>query len=428
MKKIGILLILILGAFTLTGCSNIFPLETTSPTTTTTMTEVITSQEDIDYNQLREDVYQDVYNQIYNDLYENIKDDILAEISDEEIMQIYQNVRQDIITQIEDGVMELEALSVLDKMISVGLTSAKAVIGINNLNDLGEIEATGSGVIYKKEGNQYYVITNHHVIEDAASIQIEFADTTTLETELLGVEKLVDIAVLRFTSVQEFPVAPFGDSSIIKKGQFITAVGNPSGVDYFNTMTMGIVSGINRYFDIDEDGTRDMFVNYIQHDAAINAGNSGGALFNLDGEIIGINTLKIVDYSIEGMGFAIPGNLVELIAGDIEEFGESKRKPMLGITFVDISQNKESLLASGALIPDDINEGFYIQDVVAGSSVDGYVLPGDIILEIGDVIIENTSQFVEGFSQYLVGDVIDIVVYRNGNTITLTDIELKGRE
>ncbi|MFP4477812.1 MAG: S1C family serine protease [Candidatus Izemoplasmatales bacterium] len=426
MKKISIFVLLILGVFSLTGCSTIFTLETTTPVTTET-TETRTSQGDIDYNQLRDDVYQDVYNQIYNDLYENIKDDIIADISDEEIMDIYQKVRQDILTQIDNGEIDIEALSVLDKMIEVGLTSARAVVGINSLDGDGQINATGSGVIYKREGNSYFVVTNHHVIEEATSIQVEFADATTVDVELLGVEKLVDVAVLKFSSSHDFPIAPFGDSSTTKKGQFITAVGNPSSVDYYNTMTMGIVSGINRYFDIDEDGTRDMFVNYIQHDAAINAGNSGGALFNLDGEIIGINTLKIVDYSIEGMGFAIPGNLVELIAGDIEEFGESKRKPMLGITFVDISLNKESLLASGIDIPDDINQGFYIEDVVDDSSVDGYVLKGDIILEIGDVVIENTSQFVEGFSQYLVGDVIDIVVYRNGQTITLTDIELKGR-
>jgi len=424
MKKISIFLLLTLGVLSLTGCSAIFTLETTASPETTQAT---TSQADIDYNQLRDDVYQDVYNEIYNNLYANIKDDIMADISEEEIVQIYQDVRQDILTQIDSGDMNLEALSVLDKMVEVGLTSARAVIGINNLNDLGEIEATGSGVIYKKEGNDYYVVTNHHVIEDANSIQVEFADTTTIEVELLGVEKLVDIAILKFSSVYDFPVAPFGDSSVVKKGQFIAAVGNPTSVDYYNTMTMGIISGINRYFDIDEDGTRDMFVNYIQHDAAINAGNSGGALFNLNGEIIGINTLKIVDYSIEGMGFAIPGNLVELIAGDIEETGESKRKPMLGITFVDISLNKESLLASGANIPEDIDQGFYIQNVVNDSSVDGYVLPGDIVLQIGDVEIESTSQFVEGFSQYLVGDVIDIVVYRDGQTITLTDIELKGR-
>ncbi|QWC00434.1 trypsin-like peptidase domain-containing protein [Mycoplasmatota bacterium] len=417
MKKISIILIMLLTVVTLSSCSTFFTLE---PNTS--------SQEEIDYNQLRDDVYDDVYNQIYSDLYNNIKDEIISDVSQEEIQAIYQSIRLDIQEKVENGEIEVEALSVLDQMTEVGLTSARAVVGINNINLEDDIEATGSGVIYKREGNQYYVVTNYHVIEDAKTIEVEFADRTKIETELLGVEKLVDIAILKFTSFEDFPVASFGDSSTIKKGQFITAVGNPTSVDYFNTMTMGIISGINRYFDIDEDGTRDMFVNYIQHDAAINAGNSGGALFNLDGEIIGINTLKIVDYTIEGMGFAIPGNLVKLIAEDIETYGESRRKPMLGISFVDISQNKASLLASGVDIPDNMNRGFYVQEIVSGSSVDGYVLPGDIILEIGDVVIENTSQFVEGFSQYLVGDVIDILVYRNGSNLTLNDIELKGRD
>jgi serine protease Do len=440
MKKILKLGMIVGMMFVLTGCSTLLNLTTGDLTTssdvttnfetsiTTTEAPVTTEEMTIDYEQLMDDVHQQVYDRIYNELYNDIKADIVADISEEEIDLIYTSIRDDIINQIELGNIEIESTTIFDQVAYVGVTSALAVVGVNNLDATGGVNSTGSGVIYKRDGDQYYVVTNHHVIEDATDIEIQFYDGTTMYAELLGVETLVDIAVLKFNSTEVLQTANFGDSDALQKGEFITAVGNPSGFDYFNTMTFGVISGVNRYFDIDSDGTRDMFVNYIQHDAAINAGNSGGALFNMYGEIVGINTLKLVDYSIEGMGFAIPSNLIELIVGDIEAFGYSNRKPMLGITFVDIATNRDVLIASGAIIPESITSGFYIQSVVANSSVDGYVLADDIIVQIGDVIIENTAQFVEGFSQYLIGDIIDIVVYRDGQYITLTDIELKGRE
>lgn len=442
MKKIIRLSVLLGLVLILTGCSSLLNLTTDNLTTTNTnttnntdaTTEVVTQapittdEVTLDYNQLVSDVHQQLYDRIYNELFNDIKADIVSDISEEQIEAIYVSVRDNIMDEIEAGNIDIESRTIFDQIAYVGVTSAMAVVGVNNLNANDEVNSTGSGVIYKRDGDQYYVVTNHHVIEDADQIQIQFSDGRTQFVELVGVETLVDIAVLKFNSTDVLQTAPFGDSDALKKGEFITAVGNPSGFDYFNTMTFGVISGLDRYFDIDEDGTRDMFVNYIQHDAAINAGNSGGALFNMYGEIVGINTLKLVDYSIEGMGFAIPSNLIQLIVGDIEEFGFSNRKPMLGITFVDIATNRDSLIASGAIIPESITAGFYIQDVVSNSSVDGYVLPGDIIVQIGDVVIENTGQFVEGFSQYLIGDIINIVVYREGQTITLTDIELKGRE
>jgi serine protease Do len=448
MKKTIVLFMLILSVWVLTGCSTIIDIgqssetdgstntaltteETTSNSTTTSpITESPTTYEEIsiDMDQLKADVYAEVYERIYTELYNQIKADVIQDISEEYIETIYQDIQNDLLARIASGELDVEAVSVFDQLIQLGLTNARAVVGINNLNSDDVITSTGSGVIYKKDAQQYYVITNEHVINGADSIEVQFVDGSTIEAELLGVERLVDLAVLRFVSEDDYQTAPFGNSDTLHKGEFITAVGNPSGFNYFNTMTFGVVSGVDRYFDIDDDGTRDMFVNYIQHDAAINAGNSGGALFNMQGEIVGINTLKLVDYSIEGMGFAIPGSLVELIAGDIELYGYSNRKPMLGITFLDIEANKAIINRDGQVIPEHINQGFYIQEIVPGSSVDGYVLPGDIILQIGEIEIENTAQFVEEFSQYLVGDVIDIIVYRAGQTITLTGIELKGRE
>ncbi|MFW5794412.1 MAG: S1C family serine protease [Bacillota bacterium] len=428
-KKLILLLILFIG-FSFSSCSTIIELTNDDGTTTTTETETTTVDE-IDIDDLREQIYDDVYSRIYNELYLNIKADVLDDIQAEKIDLIYNQVKSDIIEKVISGEIDLEEISVLESIIDVGQNQAQAVVGITSLNNSDEVLGVGSGVIYKKLDNTYYVVTNYHVIEEATKIQIQMEDETIYTASLRGYESLVDLAVLYFQSDEDYVTVNFADSSQVKKGDFILAVGNPSGYSYYNSVTMGIVSGLNRYFDIDEDGTRDMFVNYIQHDAAINAGNSGGALFNLNGEVIGINVLKLVNFDIEGMGFAIPSTLVELIVTDIEEFGYSKRKPVLGISFIDISQNRELLISEGYDIPDDVYQGFYIQDIVEDSSTDGYVEPGDIVIQIGDVEIVNTTEFVEEFSQYLVGDIIDIVVLRKVDDewieIVLEDIELKGR-
>ncbi|MFO7969124.1 MAG: trypsin-like peptidase domain-containing protein [Candidatus Izemoplasmatales bacterium] len=430
MKKKLIFVLLIFIAISFSGCSNIIDL-TDSDETTTTTESVSTTETEIDIDDLREDIYSDVYSRIYNELYLNIKSNVVDDIEAEEIDRIYNQVKADILEKVNTGEIDLQEISVLESIIDVGQNQAQAVVGVSSLDSDDEVLGVGSGVIYKRLDNTYYVVTNYHVVEDASTIQIQMEDDTIFTASLRGYEDTVDLAVLYFDTSEDLTVANFADSSLTRKGEFVLAVGNPSGYDYYNTMTMGIVSGKDRYFDIDGDGIRDMFVNYIQHDAAINAGNSGGALFNLDGDIIGINVLKLVDFDIEGMGFAIPSSLVELIVTDIEEYGVSLRKPVLGITFTDISANKSSLINDGYDIPSDVNKGFFIQDILPDSTTDGYVEIGDIIIQIGDVEITNTKNFVEEFSQYLVGDVIDIVLLRKVDNvwteITLNDIELKGR-
>jgi serine protease Do len=189
---------------------------------------------------------------------------------------------------------------------------------------------------------------------------------------------------------------------------------------------MGVVSGLDRYFDIDGDNVKDMFVGYIQHDAAINSGNSGGALFNLEGELIGINVIKLSAIEIEGMGFAIPSNLTKAIVEDIELYGVSKQKPILGIEFIDIKNNPLYFVQQGITLPEGVDKGFYITGVKPNNTMDGYIQLGDIIIEIGDVIIGSSRQFVEEFSIYRVGDVISVTLIREGQTIVIENIELKA--
>jgi len=428
MKKLSIFISLFLFSVALVGCSVNF--STTATTTTTFMTShttttpATTSETEIDLDQIKADIYQ----RIYNEMYDEIRAQVIENLSQDEFDRIYDEVVTSLLDKIASGEITVTAQTVADMILNLAADEATAVIGVSSYDSDGEtLLSVGSGVIYKKLDNTYYVVTNNHVVEDGSVYKIYLEDGTEIEATLRGVDALVDVAVLYFTSDLDLRVVNFGDSSTLEKGTIVIAVGNPSGYDYYRSVTMGVVSGTNRYFDIDSDGTKDMFVGYIQHDASINAGNSGGALFNLQGEVIGINVIKIADVAIEGMGFAIPSSLVEDICADIEEYGVSLQKPVLGISFIDIATNRAALVESGVVIPEEILAGFYIDEVVTNASVYGYVQPGDIVIQIGDITITNTANFVTQFSKYRVGDIIDIVVYRNGQTITLSDIVLKPR-
>ncbi|XFA99607.1 S1C family serine protease [Candidatus Izemoplasma sp. B36] len=438
MKKI----LLGIGVFFLTiilvGCSDgfgTFTNETLSLPTTTennsedttintiTIPTIETTTVTIDMDM----VVSEVYNMIYQDLYEDVKAEVISNISEERFDQIYAQILQDLIEDIAAGEITVSAETIVDMINNVEAGSANSVVGIRAYDSTGLALQIGSGVIYKHVGDKYYVVTNQHVVENAETLDIYFEDETTIQANLLGVDELVDIAVLSFLSTNTYEVSDFADSDAVQKGDVVLAVGSPEGFGFFGSMTMGIVSGLDRYFDIDGDGTKDMFVNYIQHDAAINSGNSGGALFDLNGDIIGINVIKITATDIEGMGFAIPSNLVSAICSDIEEYGVSLQKPFLGITFVALRNNIDYLEANGVIIPSGVEDGFYVFEVTTGGSFSDYVQAGDIIVSVGDFNLTTSEDFVFNFSKYKVGDIISISLYRNGTLITIDDIELKAK-
>jgi len=425
MKKRLVVLFLLLSIFGLTGCSFFFSTApgTTDTTTFLTSSTTTTTTTTIDTDQM----VSEIYAMIYADLYDQVRAEVIQNLTEERFNEIYDQVLADLYSKIDQGELSVDAQSLAQTVLAVVASEASAVIGVSNYDASDSLQAIGSGVIYKHVDNMYYVVTNNHVVEDGSSYKIHFADDSEIAATLLGTDATADIAVLSFVSGNSYKVASFGDSDSLQVGSVVLAVGNPNGYDYFNSVTMGIVSGTRRYFDVDNDNVKDMFVGYIQHDASINAGNSGGAFFNLQGEVIGINVIKIASTEIEGMGFAIPSSLVAAICSDIEIYGYSNQVPGVGITFNDISTDMARLTAEGITIPEGITAGFYVHEVTPGSSADGYVLPGDIILQIGDIVITNLYNFSAEFSKYHVGDVIDIVVYRNGATLTLSDIVLKPK-
>ena len=204
------------------------------------------------------------------------------------------------------------------------------VIGIISASVEGT--QSGSGVIYKQVGDTYYVVTNYHVIEDSTSLQVVYErygvlnfDISDEYIELIGSDPTTDLAVFTFESTETFAVIPLADSYEIAVGEFVFAIGNPLGFEYYGTVTMGIVSGLTRFVVGDGFNTT-----LLQHDAAISPGNSGGALLNINGELIGINNMKLVDDYVTGIGFAIPSNTVRRITMDLEDDGIVTR-PYLGI-------------------------------------------------------------------------------------------------
>jgi S1-C subfamily serine protease len=423
MKKRLLIIVLLTVSIFLTGCT--FDFSTTRGVYTTSSTTTTVAPTTTNANM--EDVIAAVYARIYAELYDEIRAEVIADLSDEQFSDIYNQVMTDLLAKIGNGEIELEALSVVDLIFDIALNAATAVIGVSNYDVNSSLISLGSGVIYKKTGDTYYVVTNEHVVKDGSRFEIRFKDGSTASATLLGVDPLVDVAVLTFVSTKSLTVVPFGNSKLSKQGEIILAVGNPNGYSYFGSITMGIISGLDRYFDIDGDKVKDMFVNYIQHDAAINSGNSGGALFNLKGEVIGINVIKIAATEIEGMGFAIPGDLVARICSDIEIYGVSRQVPVLGITFVDIKGNPEYFAYYNIPIPSTIKNGFYVTAVTLNASLYGYAQVGDIVTQIGDVVIIDTLDFKANFSKYRVGDIIDVIVYRNGAYLTLENIVLRAR-
>lgn len=288
---------------------------------------------------------------------------------------------------------------------------------------------SGSGVIYKREGNTYYVVTNHHVIreelekprENQRNISvyyerngllniIETSDTTTI-----GGDATTDIAVFTFTSAnQSFPVAQFGDSSAIKPGQFVFALGNPLGFQYYGTVTQGVVSGTTRYYNPLNDAFNAVV---IQHDAPMSPGNSGGALVDLSGRVIGINFAKIVDSVASNIGFAIPSNTVQRIVSILEEHGSITR-PFLGIS-ADVYFNTCN-----------VDFGVCVNVLEGGAAANAGLQDGDVIigfkLENEDAFMEilNFHDLREAILNLQVGDRVIIEYIRNGVTYQSAPTEL----
>ncbi|MCV2873394.1 Do family serine endopeptidase [Defluviimonas sp. WL0050] len=261
--------------------------------------------------------------------------------------------------------------------------------------------ALGSGFVISEDG---YIVTNNHVIEGADEISIEFFSGATLDAELVGTDPKTDIALLKVESETPLPFVNFGNSDVMRVGDWVMAMGNPLGQGF--SVSAGIVSARNRELS----GTYDDF---IQTDAAINRGNSGGPLFNMDGEVIGVNTaiLSPNGGSI-GIGFSMASNVVSKVVGQLKEFGETRRG-WLGVRIQDVTPDVAEAMgladAKGALVT----------DVPDGPAKDGGMLSGDVITSFDGAEVADTRELVRRVGDADVGKAVRVIVLRDGKSQTL---------
>ncbi len=304
---------------------------------------------------------------------------------------------------------------------------AETVVGVVNLQQqsvwTGSQEAgTGSGIIYKKEDGNAYVVTNQHVVDGAQEVEIVLNDEERIPATVLGGDALTDLAVLQIDGEKVDRVANLGSSDELQVGETVLAIGNPLGLDFANTVTKGIISGLNRSVNVDtnSDGQADWVTEVLQTDAAINPGNSGGALVNADGEVIGINSMKIAQSSVEGIGFAIPIDAALPLMEQLETEGEVAR-PLIGISTASLNQVPPQFRYEIQL-PNDIEGGMVIANVQQGSPAD------DAGLQQFDVITKINGQEVTTilelrkylYSETKIGDNIEVEYIRDGERHTTT--------
>lgn len=280
-----------------------------------------------------------------------------------------------------------------------------AVVSISCTGPSGS--ATGTGVVLSSDG---YIVTNCHVVESANAISVLLQDGRTLPANLIGTDSTSDLAVL-YVATSGLTPAEFGDSSALRVGDSVVAIGDPLGIALRGTMTDGIVSAINR--DITAGGRT---MTLIQTNAALNSGNSGGPLLNCYGQVIGINTMKIGDYmnsaGVEGLGFAIPSTTVKEIVDQLIRQGYVSGRPSLGITGQDITSFDQIYYR--------IPQGIYITDVVQNSDAAAKgICPGDILLSFNGQRITAQDTLEELLYAYHAGDVVTVVIYRSGTQYAL---------
>ena len=318
---------------------------------------------------------------------------------------IQEGVREDTVIDINkidtDKLMTAAEVYAKNVNSTVGITTS---ISTNFWGYQTTSAASGSGFILTSDG---YVVTNCHVIEGATAISLRFTDGRVLPAQIVGSDAVSDLAVLVVAATDLTP-ATFGDSSALRVGDTVVAIGDPLGQELRGTMTDGIISAINREVKV---GSRTMTL--IQTNAALNSGNSGGPLINCHGQVIGINTMKISAFAntsgVEGLGFAIPSATVKEIVDQLVAQGYVSGRPDPGITGEDVPELYQRYYRLPA--------GFFVTQVESGSSAEAAGLTaGCVITHIGNTRVRTAEEFYEALYAYNAGDTVALTVYRQGKT------------
>jgi S1-C subfamily serine protease len=295
-------------------------------------------------------------------------------------------------------------------------TSAKvrpAIVSI--MSKRGEFGGgNGSGVIISEDG---YIVTNNHVIANTDSFKVTTNDKKTYTAKIIGSDPTTDLALIKINA-KNLPTATFGNSDAVNVGEWVLAVGNPFNLT--STVTLGIVSAKSRNINI-LSSEQYSVESFIQTDAVVNPGNSGGGLVDANGNLIGINAAILTETgSYEGYSFAIPSNLVEKVIGDLKDFGEVKRA-ILGVTIENVNEEvakKNNLIKPSGVRIEGVNE--------KSSAAEAGFKRGDIIISVNGTETNSTSELQEKVARFRPGDIVSIEFIRNGKLQKKEEVKLKG--
>jgi serine protease Do len=288
----------------------------------------------------------------------------------------------------------------IQELFILGNPSAVAIATVSGGGTLrSSRESAGSGFVLSSDG---YILTNHHVVEGASDITVLFSDGSEAAAEIAGGDSVTDVAVLKVDLDGLTPVR-LGNSDGLMVGDKVAAIGNPLG-ELSNSLTVGYISATQRIVEIDRNVPRLM----LQTDASVSPGNSGGPLFNIYGEVIGVVTAKTVASGVEGIGFAIPVNIAIAIADELLEHGEIFGRPILGVTASD-SDNTVS------------PKGAYISEVTADGPADkGGIEQGDVITRLNGENVRSLAELLLSLNNCRVGSTVPVTVWRDGEELELS--------
>ena len=295
--------------------------------------------------------------------------------------------------------------------------------GINNVYDSVVVvqnykndksNGIGSGFIYNNDG---YIMTNSHVIEGASNIKVMLMSGDAVDATIIGDDEYADIAVIKIDKKYVTKVATLGSSESINVGDTVFTIGSPISSEYYGTVTRGILSGKNRLVNVTVESSNDWIMNVMQTDAAINPGNSGGPLCNANGDVIGINSMKLVQSQVEGMGFAIPIEDAISYANMIVN-GEKIKRSYLGLRMVNVSSTY-NFANEDIKIDSKVMSGVAIIEILKDGPCNNTGLKkGDVITKIGDYNIKTVAELRYHLYKYKPNDKINIVVNRNGKVMS----------
>lgn len=308
------------------------------------------------------------------------------------------------------------SMSVVDIAKEVG----PAIVGITNTTQvqsifgISEQQSTGSGIIISQDG---YIVTNNHVVDGARTLSVQLNTGEEYEASLIGADSQTDLAVIKINPKETLTVAKLGESAKLQVGELAVAIGNPLGAELSGTVTVGIISGVNRTIQTSNSDPNSTMT-LIQTDAAINPGNSGGALINAYGEVVGINNMKYASEEVEGIGFAIPIDTAKTIINDLMESGYVKGRPYIGISVQEVT--------TALAFRNNLPVGLYVSSVTEMGPADrAGIQRGDVITAVNGKKVETASELNEIKNNSKVGDVLTFTVQRDGQK---TDVAVTLQE